>query len=390
MKKSIFFCIVLMVMAMQVTYAQGVGINATGAAPDSSAMLDIAATNRGFLLPRFNLATAIFTPARPQSYLMVFDTVGTINAGSRFNTGRGLYFNVGTPASPSWRRFLTSADSTMFWGLRGNAGTNPADDYIGTSDGTDLSIRVAQPSPVIPTRGNSERILIPTRADRDIVVQNVRALQLPAGSAGLPSLRFTSTANSGGIWGIGINTVVVEATSSARYFFTPSGLSITSSVATATPLTSRLDVDGNIFTRGKFVYNEFANASQQTFLNEIHWNGTITSGNDSPQLLTEGTTLTIVVRRTGADEYFLRIGTSTLRTFTCIDQASGQIVSVNPPGPTIGVGNRVPVNFTNDIPAGNGVRTIFIKEPAVPNVTYQVTLLVLNNVTTVMIKRFQN
>ncbi len=38
--------------------AQNVGINATGAAPDASAMLDVAATNKGLLIPRVSL-TAI-------------------------------------------------------------------------------------------------------------------------------------------------------------------------------------------------------------------------------------------------------------------------------------------------------------------------------------------
>jgi hypothetical protein len=35
-----------------VSRAQNVGINATGAAPDASAMLDVSATDRGLLVPR--------------------------------------------------------------------------------------------------------------------------------------------------------------------------------------------------------------------------------------------------------------------------------------------------------------------------------------------------
>ncbi|MCW8940617.1 MAG: hypothetical protein OQJ88_08165, partial [Flavobacteriales bacterium] len=37
------------------TQAQNIGINATGAAPDAGAMLDISSTNKGLLVPRVNI-----------------------------------------------------------------------------------------------------------------------------------------------------------------------------------------------------------------------------------------------------------------------------------------------------------------------------------------------
>ena len=53
--------------------AQNIGINATGAAPDNSAMLDVSATNKGMLVPRMTTAqrTLIASPAKG---LLVFDT----------------------------------------------------------------------------------------------------------------------------------------------------------------------------------------------------------------------------------------------------------------------------------------------------------------------------
>lgn len=53
--------------------AQNVGINATGAAPDASAMLDVVSTTRGALIPRMTTAqrTAIAAPA---TGLFVYDT----------------------------------------------------------------------------------------------------------------------------------------------------------------------------------------------------------------------------------------------------------------------------------------------------------------------------
>lgn len=58
-----------------VGYAQNVGINGTGSAPDASAMLDVASTNRGLLIPRVTEAqrNAISNPA---TSLLVFQSNG--------------------------------------------------------------------------------------------------------------------------------------------------------------------------------------------------------------------------------------------------------------------------------------------------------------------------
>ena len=41
-----------LMLATQFAFAQSVGINANGAAPDPSAALDVSATNKGILIPR--------------------------------------------------------------------------------------------------------------------------------------------------------------------------------------------------------------------------------------------------------------------------------------------------------------------------------------------------
>lgn len=261
MKKFTFFCIVLMVMTVQ-TYAQGVGINATGVAPDSSAMLDVAGTNRGFLLPRFNLTTTSFTPARPQSYLMVFDTVGTINAGSRFNTGRGLYFNAGTPAAPSWRRFLTSADSTVFWGTRGNVAASG--DFIGTTNQEFFSIRT----------DNIERMRFgylkptPPTVSNDIVVVNTRALELPQGTISTPVFRFSNSSNQAGIFGSGVNGIGITSQGDgggAKFFLSIGGARISTQSTFQTPQANMLmHVEGNIYTTSKIVYSGSSSTTVST------------------------------------------------------------------------------------------------------------------------------
>lgn len=73
------------------TFAQGVAINTTGSTSDTSAILDVASTSQGFLMPRMLEAekNAIVLPA---TGLMIYQTDGTA----------GFYYNSGTPAAPVW------------------------------------------------------------------------------------------------------------------------------------------------------------------------------------------------------------------------------------------------------------------------------------------------
>ena len=88
MKKLTILTAMLLVFGVSI-YAQ-VSINKDGSAPDASSMLDVKATNAGFLMPRMTEAqmNAIVNPA---TGLMVFCTdLGCFNA------------NFGTPSSPDW------------------------------------------------------------------------------------------------------------------------------------------------------------------------------------------------------------------------------------------------------------------------------------------------
>jgi hypothetical protein len=89
--KKLLACAALL-LAANIVHAQGVGINATGAAADTSAILDLSSTSKGLLVPRLTTAqrAAIVLPA---TGLVVYQTDGTT----------GLYWNAGTPASPSWK-----------------------------------------------------------------------------------------------------------------------------------------------------------------------------------------------------------------------------------------------------------------------------------------------
>lgn len=67
-------CLLILVCCTPLaSLAQNVGVNATGGAPDPSAMLDVTSTNSGFLAPRMTTVqrNAIAAPANG---LMVYDT----------------------------------------------------------------------------------------------------------------------------------------------------------------------------------------------------------------------------------------------------------------------------------------------------------------------------
>lgn len=105
--------------------AQGVAIGNDNTPPDASAMLDIRSDSKGLLIPRLTQAqrNAIATPA---TGLLIYQTDAT----------PGFYFNSGTPAAPAWTPLQLAA-----WLLTGNAGVNPATQFIGTTDNNALQMR---------------------------------------------------------------------------------------------------------------------------------------------------------------------------------------------------------------------------------------------------------
>lgn len=74
--------------------AQSVAINATGAQPAPSAILDVASTNKGFLPPRMTSAQKLLIPS-PDAGLMVFQTD---------NDSGYYYYNA---PSATWLKFVT-------------------------------------------------------------------------------------------------------------------------------------------------------------------------------------------------------------------------------------------------------------------------------------------
>ena len=98
--------------------------------PDLDAVLELAGSSRGLLLPRIAL-TGTSSPAPLSAFVAGMVVYNTANVS---DVRPGYFYSDGV----RWIR-ISSAFET--WSLAGNAATNPAVQFIGTSDATDLSIR---------------------------------------------------------------------------------------------------------------------------------------------------------------------------------------------------------------------------------------------------------
>ena len=120
--------------------SQGIGIGTT--TPDISAALDVTAINKGVLIPRMNTSSilAIPTPARG---LLVYDSLTN-----------QLMVNTGRPTAPVWQP--VASNNSGSWSLTGNSGTNPANQFVGTTDNRQLRFRVnnIQAGELHPVTGN--------------------------------------------------------------------------------------------------------------------------------------------------------------------------------------------------------------------------------------------
>jgi len=118
-------------------FSQNVGINATGAAPSAWAMLDIAHSTKGLLIPRVALSAlnnaAPIGSGMPVSMLVY----NTATAGtSPNNVVPGYYYWDGSV----WVAFAGAGGKN--WSLSGNGGTVDGTHFLGTTDNVPLSFRV--------------------------------------------------------------------------------------------------------------------------------------------------------------------------------------------------------------------------------------------------------
>lgn len=134
MKKVLIVC-ALIVITCYCALSQNVGINATGAAPDASAILDVSSSTQGLLAPRVALtATTASAPivGTPLTSLLVYNTATAGTAPN--NVIPGFYYWNGT----SWIPFSTASNTA--WTLTGNSGLTTAN-FLGTTDDVALAFR---------------------------------------------------------------------------------------------------------------------------------------------------------------------------------------------------------------------------------------------------------
>jgi hypothetical protein len=133
--------ILLILLGTGKLYAQNIGINTDGSAPDNSSMLDIKSDYAGLLIPRISLSSLTdgTTITSPATSLLIYNT----NTG--IGLGAGYYYNNGTSGSPAWVPLLNINNA---WLTTGNAGTTAGTNFLGTTDAQDFIIKT----------NNSERL----------------------------------------------------------------------------------------------------------------------------------------------------------------------------------------------------------------------------------------
>jgi len=119
----IFYFFIAMLITSQLL-AQNVGIGTT--APDPSAMLDIVAKDKGLLIPRLTTVQRTTAVISPATGLLVYDT----------DTNSFWYYN-----GAAWID-LSGAGAGNAWLLTGNSGTDPAVNFIGTTDNQPMVFKI--------------------------------------------------------------------------------------------------------------------------------------------------------------------------------------------------------------------------------------------------------
>ncbi|MEP7107367.1 MAG: hypothetical protein ABI760_05280 [Ferruginibacter sp.] len=101
----------LLLLITNGTYSQNVGNGTT--TPATSATLEIKNTDKGMLIPRVHVVSAVdATIPAPAVSLLVYNTNASLT------TGAGYYFNYGTATAPAWEKLVSSADDNIAFAVR--------------------------------------------------------------------------------------------------------------------------------------------------------------------------------------------------------------------------------------------------------------------------------
>ena len=129
----IAIALVLVLLSSGAAFAQHVGIN--NPTPHTKALLDVTSTEKGVLITRMSAAQriAMFPVADPTAKgMLVYQT----DAQEGFHYYDGAQWIFLDPAG-------ATAPAPAGWALEGNAGTDPANDFVGTTDARPVVLRTA-------------------------------------------------------------------------------------------------------------------------------------------------------------------------------------------------------------------------------------------------------
>jgi trimeric autotransporter adhesin len=126
--KSIIFLLSVCMFCVDAMAQQAVGIGTNS--PNASSMLEVNSSSKGLLIPRVSLTgtTDITTIANPANALLLY------NNNPALPDGRGFYY--WNSVINAWTRLATNTNlnNIPYWSHDGNSGTDPAVNFIGTTD----------------------------------------------------------------------------------------------------------------------------------------------------------------------------------------------------------------------------------------------------------------
>jgi hypothetical protein len=139
------FILIYIFLSLEINAQVGIGT----LDPHPSAALDVNAADQGFIAPRVSLedVTNSVSPVNsPIEGLLVYN----INVNTIGGSGKGYYYWNGT----QWAKLVIS-NIVDEWKLKGNSGTDPNSDFLGTTDAQDLVLRTENTEKMrIKTNGN--------------------------------------------------------------------------------------------------------------------------------------------------------------------------------------------------------------------------------------------
>ncbi|MEO5893038.1 MAG: tail fiber domain-containing protein [Ferruginibacter sp.] len=106
------------------TYSQNIAINGTGSLPDTSAMLDVSSTIKGFLAPRMTTTQQNAIPL-PANGLLIYNTTDNVFKVNTGTTGKPTWISLATGSSAAATNTLSSSSNTMTSTANGVSATAP-------------------------------------------------------------------------------------------------------------------------------------------------------------------------------------------------------------------------------------------------------------------------